>query len=752
MKCYQRLGLLLLFLTLVHSEVKAQVLPDQRVLDIEELADYLKPETRGQLQANGEITTESLAAYFRERFSERFFYDYKGFDGRLETYNSLYGNEAAHKARAMDHFNKYPAATQWVLPFDYLNGEPVNAYALRHLARQHKMVDLALLYFNEGRDPKYIKYFVNQMKSMNTALESGDYEKIEDGNGIYETFRSGYRISNWLWIHNMFLSEPAYTDADQLQTVATLLQHGQHLYERNEGFVPGNHQTKGMSGLAVLSILFRDFEGTDKWYDRAMLRLSEHLDKEINPDGFQFERSVHYHMSDINNYFYVYQLAQINKITVAETWEQKLKSLFSTLVKIAYPDKSAPVLQDDTEIPWAEKNDISGAMTLGYVLFNDPEFGYFATNKVDEGMYWFLSNRQVEQLRDIGKKRPSYGSLALEDTHYYIMRQGWEPNDKMMVVSAGLDADKPDHQHGDMLGIQAIANGQVVLPNYQVRYSLDDFELFKNSMVKNVALIGDELQGKQWTSNKGGSGFGKFKELPHPKVIAWESNDRFDLFVGSHDGFETKDVAYTRQVLYCKDGFWIVKDNFQSNGTHDYKQVWQGHYTTELAPKILRASFPDAAGCDILQLNEVDTAKTSGSRGKNWTVVSKAKEGDFNFLTTIFPYKGYSNRIDETKQQVLLNDWVVNDGTWQLEGSRANVIHKGDEAFLFGIRQVKLEQLTIQASQETDLYISLQGNKLEAWLLGDSKTTLTFKKGKKRNKNMTTVELVPGEHSFVDLD
>ncbi|MRX65504.1 heparinase II/III family protein [Maribacter luteus] len=752
MKRYQQLGLFLLFLTLVHSKAKAQALPDQRVLAIDELADYLSPDIQELLQANGEITEKSLAAYFRERFSERFFYDYKGFDGRMETYNTLYGNKSAHKARAMDHFNKYPATTKWVLPFDYQNGGPVNAYALRHLARQHKMVDIALTYFNEGRDPKYIKYFVNQIKSMNKALGSGDYEKIEDGNGIYEAFRSGYRISNWLWIHNMFLSEPAYTDSDQLQTVATLLQHGQHLYERNEGFVPGNHQTKGMSGLAVLSILFRDFRGADKWYDRAMLRLSEHLDKEINPDGFQFERSVHYHMSDISNYFYVYQLAQINKITVAEAWKQKLKSLFSTLVKIAYPDKSAPVLQDDTEIPWAEKNDISGAMTLGYILFKDPEFGYFATDKVDKGMYWFLSNPQVEQLKDIRKKRPSYGSLALADTHYYIMRQGWEPNDKMMVVSAGLDADKPDHQHGDMLGIQAIAYGQAVLPNYQVRYSLEDFELFKNSMVKNVALVDDELQGKEWTSNKGGSGFGKFKELPHPKVIAWENNDKFDFFVGSHDGFEAEDVAYTRQVIYSKDGFWIVKDKFQSKDTHEYKQVWQGHYTTELAPKILRASFPDATGCDILQLNEVDTVMTSGARGKNWTVVSKVKDGDFNFLTIIFPYKGYSNRIDETKQQVLLNDWLVNEGKWQLEGSGSNVIHKGGEAFLFGIREVKSDQFALRATPETDLFVSLQGNKLEVRLLGDSKATLTFNKGKKNKKNETTVELVPGGQCFFDLD
>jgi len=93
----------------------------------------------------------------------------------------------------------------------------------------------------------------------------------------------------------------------------------------------------------MLAILLRDFEGTDLWLERAMLRLSEHLDKEINTDGFQFERSVHYHMSDINNYFYVYQLAKLNAVTVDKAWEEKLRGLFTTLVKVAYPNRS-----DDT--------------------------------------------------------------------------------------------------------------------------------------------------------------------------------------------------------------------------------------------------------------------------------------------------------------------------------------------------------------------------------------------------------------------
>jgi hypothetical protein len=490
---------------------------------------------------------------------------------------------------------KYSDSTNWLLPFNYLNGDPVNAYALRHLARQHKMVDIAFLYFNENKNPQYIRYFENQMRSLNAALDQKQFEKIEDGNGVYEVFRSGYRILNWLWIHNLFLNEPEYSDEDQLYTIATLLQHASHLYERNDKFRSGNHQTRGMSALAMLGIIFRDFEDADLWLDRAMLRLGEHLDKEINPDGFQFERSVHYHMSDINNFFYVFQLAKISQIPVDKVWESKLYALFETLAKIAYTDKKAPVLQDDTDIPWAVKNEISGVMTLGYLLFEDPVFGYFAEDRVENDIYWFMQQRQLDLLKNKTQKKPEYGSLHFPNTHYYIMREGWNPIDKMMVISAGLDEKKPDHQHGDMLGVQAIANRHSILPNYQVRYSLLDFELFKNSLVKNVALVDQELQGKEWTSNKGGSGFGKFRSFPNPKVITWNSNDNYDLFVGSHDGFKNIDVEYSRQVIYIKDNFWLIKDNFHSDENHEYKQVWQGHYSTEEGPNLLRASFNDGS-------------------------------------------------------------------------------------------------------------------------------------------------------------
>ena len=744
---FQKLSFSILFLTVFSTTLWAQEIPSQRILTVAELPNYLKPEVREQLEVDGKLTEAGLAAYFREQFSERFYYDYKTFDERFNTYNALYHNEAHHKERALDHYNKFPDFVQWELPFSYQKGGSVDAYALRHLARQHKMVDIAMLHFNEGKDPKYIRYFVEQMRSLNFALESENFETIEDGNGVYEVYRAGYRITNWLWIHNMFLSDPAYTDADQLQTIATLLQHGAHLYKNNSKFSPGNHQTKGMSALAAISILLNDFEGTDTWYDRAMLRLSEHLEKEINADGFQFERSVHYHMDDINNYLYTYQLIKINGIEVDQAWEDKLKSLFITLPKIAYPDKSAPVLQDDTRKPWAESNDISGALTLGYLLYDDPSFGYFATNKVDASMYWFLSNAQIEQLNHIEKKQPEYGSLAFEDTQYYIMRQGWEAQDDMMIISAGVDADKPDHQHGDVLGIQAMANGHIILPNYQVRYSLEDLDVFKNSMVKNVALVDDELIGKDWTSNKGGSGFGKFKNLPTPKTIAWNTNDEYDLFVGTHDGFENIGVNYSRQVIYVKDEFWIVKDNFTSLTPHDYKQVWQGHYTTELGPDLIRATFPDATGSDIFQLNTTDTAVTSGARGKNWTVISKENQKDFNFLTVIFPYEGYSNRIDETKKDITLNDWKVITLKYGADGGDTTIFSKKDECYAFGIKEMNRMGVKLEATIETDLYMYVKDTKLHVRLLGIQETSLIL-----NNDTHSKIALKPGEEHIFNLN
>lgn len=698
------------FLVLFTISVYGQKIPSKKIIKFSKLSSFLNKDVKDQLSEKGQISTERLASYFREKFSERYFYDYKTVDERFAAYSNLYPKAAEnHKARALDHLAKFSANPEWKLPFNYQNGKPVNAYALRHLARQHKMVDIAFYYFNEQKDTKYIDYFTGQMQSLNTALHQNKFEVIEDGNGVYEAFRSGYRVLNWLQIHNLFLGEKAYSDEEQLNTVATLLQHASYLFERNQEFKSGNHQTRGLSALAMVAVLLRDFVDTDVWYNHSLKLLAEHLRKEINEDGFQFERTVHYHLSDIGNYFYVYQLVKNSNLKVDDYWKNKLESLFTTLTQISFPDKSAPVLSDDTDTPWAEKNDISDGLTLGYLLFENPTFGYFANTKVSGKMYWYTSKKQLDNLQNIKKEKPSFNSNDFPETGYYFMREGWNSKDKMLVISAGLDEKKPDHQHGDMLGIQAMANENIVLPNYQVRYSLKDLELFKNSMTKNVALVDEELQGKKYASNKGGSGFGKFKQLPNPKVIGFQKNKDLEVFIGSHDGFENIGVQYARQVLNIENSFWIVKDNFSSDKKHTYKQVWQGHYSLENSPNLLRSSFANGSGFDIYQLQKIDKVTTDGARGKQWSVVSKAEKKDFNFVTVLFPFSKYDDRIDEENENPNFKGWHT---TSSIESDAFHSLSRNKNHLLFGVKKITIKEKTIHFSEKVDVFLKVEESQI----------------------------------------
>jgi hypothetical protein len=734
--------ILMLFFIGVLSPVFGQNIASQVTIGNDSLSKYLKEDVKIELGGKDEISKEILANYLREKFSERYFFNWKNVDKRFLEYKNIYASaEKTHAENAKDHMDKFPDATQWKLPFDYKNGEAVNAYALRHLSRQHKMVDIAYLYHYQNKDIRYLDYFKKQLKSLNVALASGQYEKIEDGNGVFEAFRSGYRVLNWLQIHNLFLGEEGYTNEDQLATIATLLQHGAHLYERNSKFHAGNHQTRGLSALAMISILLRDFEGTDIWYNHAMSLLEMHLSEEINDDGFQFERTVHYHMSDIGNYYYVYQLAKMSNLEVNSFWKDRLKSLFISLTKIAYPDKSAPVLSDDTDNPWGETNDISGALTLGYLLFDSPKIGYFANNKVDAKMYWFVTEKQLAMLNSIESKLPTMKSVEFPTTGYYIMREGWKEKDKMMIISAGLDAKKPDHQHGDMLGVQAMANGKVILPNYQVRYSLKDLELFKNSLTKNVALVDEELIGKQYTSNKGGSGFGKFLNLPTPRTIAWEKNKDLDVFIGSHDGFENIGVTYSRQVIYIRDNFWIVKDNFSSDKQHVYKQVWQGHYSLEEGPNLIRSSFDNASGLDIFQINETDNVASYGQRGKQWSIVSKSGRNKFSFITALYPYEGYSNRVNEDQNTPKLKGWNLNASNYITKGDEAVILSKGKDVLVFSVSALAFNGVNIECSQITDLFVKYADNEILIQSLGKEEIKISLKVAKTKKK----LSIKPGE-------
>jgi hypothetical protein len=691
------------------------------VLTESELIDLLDTDYSPELKAiklsykkgDHELALEKLAAYFKERFSERYFFDWKEFESMFDEYNKIYPEaEAEHLEAATSELDLYSSSPpSFKLPFKNLKGEEVTAYPYRKFIRQASAVDIALMYFYT-KDKKYLNHITNLVKSLNAAYDKGLVESIKDGNGAYEAFRGGNRMFHWLFAHQVLLTSDDYTWQQQIEMIRTFLHTASVFYQNHPKYVEGNHQTRGMSALTLISILFPEIEGTDQWMDSSIKRIEEHLEKEIYADGFQFERSVHYHELDIDNYFYPYQMAQINHIELSAVWENKIKGMFDVLVKIAMPDKNAPALQDGGGRSGFVK--IDETMALGTALFGDPGYNYFASPNVSVSKYWFLKHDQIDRLKYVNKIAPKIGSIVFPETGYYIMRQGWNPDNLYMIINAGITPEKPDHLHGDMLGVIGYAYSNMVLPNFAVGYSDKDYPIFKNSLTKNVVQVDSIQHGRGWIPNVGRTGFGSWAKLPVPKVLGWSTNQDFDFFAGSHDGYIDIGIQTYRSVYFIKDGFWIVNDQLVSEtGQHTMQQIWQGHYDAEIENKHIRSTFLNDAGLDIVQLGDSANEITRSSiQGKERSIFEKHFEKQANLVTLLFPFKNIDERV------VYINDNEIIIKGWQFYSnenlpsevkSDAKVMIKKDNKYLFiGASEVEVNKNQISTgTQKTDLWVEV---------------------------------------------
>lgn len=676
----------------------------------------------------------NLAEYFSEEMSKRYFFNWKNFNNRFKKYKEDFpSNIKNHIENTNEQMELFEAETKWKLPFVSKSGFEITAYELRHLARQHKAIDIMFTYYQSGEADKYLSYITTQVNSLAEHYYLDDYEK--DGNAIFEVFRAGYRVFNWLFVYNSLLASPNFTWRAQIDFIKTFYYHSIELEKETQKFHFGNHQTKGLMALALTSMLFPEFDSSEKNLTHTFSLLTEHLIKEVNPDGFQFERSVHYHIGDINNYFYVSQLAKENNIELPAEFETRFKMMFDALVNIAMPNKHLPVLQDDTDEPWAEFNKMGSVMLIGSIIFEEPLFKYFSDKSLSADYYWFFKESDKEKFNSIKKVKPEISSIALPQTGYYVMRNGWENSSEYMIISAGLSEEKPDHQHGDMLGLYAYANGNVILPNYQTRYNLSDYPYFKSSFVKNVAIVDSIPQGIKWLGNSGGSGFGKWLNLPKPSVITWQDNDNYSLFIGSHDGYENSGISYSRMVLFIKDGFYIVKDYFKnsSSNQHNYQQIWQGNYSTE-NNRLLESTFQNGSGLDIYQLGgDKYSLKTNSKHGKGSTIFSSDSMTDFYFTTLLSPFSSYDERLFLRKGNSLekIKNWEVYESKYDgsdLAIKGKLILSKGSMIITFSTKRIENFKFIFTSIQELDMLITDNKNYTEILCLNSSNKEIEFEK------------------------
>lgn len=434
--------------------------------------------------------------------------------------------------------------SNYVWPLDYhrdvklLRGDGSDVRVLWELNRLGHLITLARAY-SQTNDERFSAEFFAQVRSWT--------EQNPRGRGPNWTcaMEVALRAMNLLAAFEVFRRSPRM-DRDFLSSFLQLLQqHGDYI-RRNLEFshiATSNHYLSDVVGLLWLGLLLPELRGAREWRDFGLREMLREMDKQVLPDGADFEASTGYHRFVTELLLYSFLLCRTNHVEIAERYWSKLHRMLGYIRAYLRPDGFAPLIGDTDSgrvLPIGDRSarDHAYVIEIGDTVFDDP-----------------------------GLSPESHtASQAFRDAGIYIMRDV----DLYLCFNAsdtGISG-RGSHGHNDALSIEVSAGGRafIVDPGTYV-YSADlrQRHVFRSTAYHSTVKIDDREQN---TTDP---------DLPfvigneaRPRVLEWRTGDDFDKVVAEHYGYSP--LIHRRSITFDKrERCWLIQDEFLGDGEHVYE-------------------------------------------------------------------------------------------------------------------------------------------------------------------------------------
>lgn len=148
----------------------------------------------------------------------------------------------------------------------------------------------------------------------------------------------GLRALNWIAVWKYIKHSPSILPSFQESFVCSLYDHMVYLEQNWEiyDYKTSNHYLSDLVGYLYLCYFFSELQGMPAkayWCYREILA---EFDKQVHPDGTDYEGSTRYHGLVTELFFHAYILFKELKFPVHDNFYPKLRSMFS-FIKWAYP-------------------------------------------------------------------------------------------------------------------------------------------------------------------------------------------------------------------------------------------------------------------------------------------------------------------------------------------------------------------------------------------------------------------------------
>ena len=454
--------------------------------------------------------------------------------------------------------------SNYVWPLDYhrdiklrrTDGSDVRV--LWELNRLGHFITLARAY-SLTNDERYAAEFFAQLRSW---AAQNPYGRGPNWNCAMEV---ALRAMNVLAAFETFRRSPQL-DADFLSFFLQLLQRHGNYIRRNLEFsyiATSNHYLSDVVGLLWLGLLLPELRDAREWRDFGLDQVLREMDKQVLPDGADFEASTGYHRFVTELLLYSFVLCRANNVTIEKRYWSRLHQMLSYIRAYLRPDGFAPLIGD---------TDNGRVMPVGH-------------RRADDHAYLLEIGAVVfDQIEPAASK-------AFPDAGTYIMRDG----DLYLCFNAsgaGLNG-RGSHGHNDAFSIEVSARGRafIVDPGTYV-YSAD---LQKRHEFRSTAYHSTvQIDGREQNTTDLLVPFVIGNEA-QPRVLAWETGAGVDRVVAEHYGYAP--ITHRRSVTFNKrEREWLIDDEFFGDGEHVYEARF--HFDAGLDVKV-RGTAVEARDGDV---------------------------------------------------------------------------------------------------------------------------------------------------------
>jgi len=400
------------------------------------------------------------------------------------------------------------------------------------------------------KDERYATAFVEQLRSWRQQNPYGR------GPNWMCAMEVALRAINLLLASHLFRGSP---QLDRQYLLRLFQQHGNYIRGNLEFsyIATSNHYLSDVAGLLWLGVMAPELRDAESWREFGLKELRREMDKQVLPDGADFESSTGYHRFVTELFLYSFLLCRENEIAIDRNYWDKLHAMLLYIRAYLRPDGFAPLIGDT----------------------DGGQFLPLQQRRADDHRY--LLEVGAEVFNDVTLREPEAGSTAFPHAGMYVMR-----HDDLYLCFNASDAGingRGSHGHNDALSIEVSAGGRAFIVDpgtYMYTGDLQRRHDFRSTAYHSTVKI----DGVEQNTIERDMPFVVGNEA-QPRVLLWETEPQIERIIAEHYGYQRlrHPLIHRRTVTFNKpERSWSIEDEFLGDAFNHEFEVW-----FHLAPDLL---------------------------------------------------------------------------------------------------------------------------------------------------------------------